>query len=368
MRNCKQLLALIYAIILCLSCTYCLAEEDTVTVPYLIGMDVKDATELLDKEGLNHTELFFHNDITEENTVFMQNPNENEALPKGSTIMLSVSAGPEQVTVPDLLGKNIDEATELVKNAGLYPIRERVTGEASAVDTVISQNPAANEKVDKKTDILLLYGNGETSAPLTAAGSGDDSTFYEIGLEVADVLNEMLQNKDFMDLFITSGSNREMLDKMFNTGDYDKPIAVYRLNQVDIMGWLKTIMSEDDLDKFNSFSPVLQEQLLSRVKGVTYLANNINAQKGMDIYAFASALQPTLSKTDLEKEEPEYYLFVYEKGIPVVVSLGWHRAAGMFLVLSEEETESLESIQAMLKPLGLEISPVEIPQAETADK
>ena len=362
MNNCKKLLALLCAMILSLSFTGSFAEEEEIVVPYLIGMNVTEAIELLNTMGVQHTELYFSIDSVEENTVFMQNPNENEKLLKDDTVILSVSSGSLQITVPDLQGMNIAEATELAKNSGLYPIRERISGDGSSADTVISQSPAAYEKVDKNADIILLYGSRESSVPAVPGDTTETPDFYENGLKITNILDQMVRNRNFLDLFMASADNMELLDKTFNTGDYDKPVAVYRLNQVNMESWIKSMMADAELDLFNSLSPDLQEQLLVRTKGTSYIASIINAQKGVNIISLTSALQAQLDMPGLEPETTESYLFVYEKGVPVLVSLGWHHAAGMFLVLSEEETKSMETIQALLRPYGLEISQVDIPQ------
>ena len=187
--------------------------------------------------------------------------------------------------------------------------------------------------------------------------------FYESGLKVVSVMNEMVQSRDYLEIFMSASANLDTLDATFNTGDYDKPVAVYSLKQADALGWLKTMMSESEQEKFNALSPALQEQLMARASGLTALSNMINGQKGVDILSLTSALQAIMNMPELEMEEPEYYLFLFEKGVPVLVTLSWHHATGMFISLSEQEAESQETIQALLRPLGIEVLPVDIPQA-----
>lgn len=184
---------------------------------------------------------------------------------------------------------------------------------------------------------------------------------YETGLKVVGVMNEMVQSRDYLEIFMSASANLDTLETTFNTGDYEKPVAVYSLKQADPMGWLKMMMSESEQEKFNALSPALQEQLLARASGITALSNIINGKKGVDILSLTSALQAIMNMPELEIEEPVYYLFIFEKGVPVLVTLSWHHATGMFIVLSEAEAESQETIQALLQPLGIEMSPVDIP-------
>ena len=137
----------------------------TATVPNVIDLDVKDAEELLTREGLKYEEMYYSHESVRANHVFMQSPRENEIKQKGDTVMLSVSSGPSQLQMPDLLGMNVEEATALLKSMGLVPTREKVINGEYPVDTVVSQNPAANEKVDKESEIRIYISGGKTTVP-----------------------------------------------------------------------------------------------------------------------------------------------------------------------------------------------------------
>ena len=137
----------------------------TVTVPNVIGLDVKDAEALLKKEGLKFEEMFFSNENVKANTVFMQAPEEKQVKQKGDTVMLSVSSGPSQIPMPDLIGMNVDEATALVRSLGIIPTCEKVISGEYSVDQIVAQNPAANEKVDKETSVSLSVSGGRTVVP-----------------------------------------------------------------------------------------------------------------------------------------------------------------------------------------------------------
>ena len=367
MNRFKKITALLCAMIFSFSCACCFGEEETVTVPDVIGMEVNAAEELLEKEGFNCIPQYYANDSIEENYVFLQNPAANKTVQKGETVMISVSSGPRQVSVPDLQGMNINEATELVKSCGLYPIRERVAGTDAAVDTVISQIPAANDKVYEKTDITLFYSSGETHLPGAASGNAETQDIFEVGLEAAGILEQMIQSNDYLDFIMPTGCDKDLLDSKFNTGDYDTPVAVYRLNQADPTKLLNAMMSEDEQKTFAALPPALQDQLIARIRGVSTLSLYVNSKSGLGSYTLTTSLQVQLDSPGLEPEEPGYYLFVFEKGVPVLVTCGWHKATGMFLVLSKSDTESSETLQAALSPFCLEVSPVDIPASEVKD-
>ena len=93
------------------------------------------------------------------------------------------------------------------------------------------------------------------------------------------------------------------------------------------------------------------------MQGLTLMSNRINAEKGAEVLALTSAIQALLNKPGLECEEQEYYLFIFEKGVPVLVTYGWHQAVGSFLALEKSETESAEALQGALAFYGVEVIP-----------
>ena len=139
----------------------------TAMIPNVTGLDVKDAEDVLTKEGLKFEELYFSNENVKANIVFKQTPDENEIKQKGDTVLLSVSSGPSQITMPDLTGMSKDEAIELLTSMDFKPITyvPVMNGEAN-VDTVVSQTPEANEKVDKGSPVSLSVSGGKTVVPL----------------------------------------------------------------------------------------------------------------------------------------------------------------------------------------------------------
>ena len=137
----------------------------TATVPNVIGLEVEDAQELLNREGLNSQIIPLRSEKYKANTVFLQTPKENEIMQKGDTVILSVSTGPSYLQMPDLLGMNEDDATALLNSMGLYPNRRTVINGEYAPGTVVSQEPAANEKVEKNSTVNFDVSGGKVTVP-----------------------------------------------------------------------------------------------------------------------------------------------------------------------------------------------------------
>ncbi|QUA53685.1 Stk1 family PASTA domain-containing Ser/Thr kinase [Aristaeella lactis] len=136
----------------------------TATVPNVKDLDVEDAKELLTREGFKYIEQYYINDNVKANTVFMQNPKENTVKRKGDTVMLSVSSGPTQIQLPDLIGKDNEEAAAIIRSIGLIPSLKSVMSD-SAEGTIVSQSPAFGEKANKDTIVYLDFSGGKTKVP-----------------------------------------------------------------------------------------------------------------------------------------------------------------------------------------------------------
>jgi len=210
-----------------------------------------------------------------------------------------------------------------------------------------------SHRILRALSVLLLAG----IMALWSAAGAESPDYAGIGLEAAGILSEMVQSSDYLSLFMVNEKATELLDTKFNTGDYDAPTAVYRLQPADPREWFRTLLPEAELEQLDSLSPVLQEQVYARMKGLTLMSNRINAEKGAEVLALTSTLQVLLNKPGLECEEQEYYLFIFEKGVPVLITYGWHQAVGSFLVLEKSETESAEALQGALEFYGVEVIP-----------
>lgn len=138
----------------------------TVSIPYVQELQLSDAEQLLTREGLKFEPVYVANDDYAVNVVFLQNPAAETVGRKGDTVLLSVSSGPSALDMPDLQKKSYTDAVALLKNMGITQITsERITKGDYPVDTIVSQVPAANEKISRDTAVSLTVSGGETTVP-----------------------------------------------------------------------------------------------------------------------------------------------------------------------------------------------------------
>ncbi len=200
----------------------------TATVPSVTGLDVNDAKALLEREGLKYKDLYVDSDDVKVNVVMYQNPEADTVVRKEDTVLISVSSGPAQLSMPDVVGMNIEDAKSLLQSYGftqmtLYPV---LNGDYS-IGTVVSQTPAANDKADKETPVSISYSGGKTTVPLlknlTLAEA--ESILKQSQLRINPVLTYVDTRNAKEHGKITGQSPAENLDVML---DSEVVLSIYR--------------------------------------------------------------------------------------------------------------------------------------------
>ena len=117
--------------------------------------------------------------------VIRQSPEGGSEQPKGSTVTLVVSTGPEQqeqpepsepavtIDVPDVTGLAAEDAATALEQAGLQvgTVSEQSSDTVSA-GAVISSDPAAGEQVPEQAPVDLVVSTGPEA---TGDGAADDA-------------------------------------------------------------------------------------------------------------------------------------------------------------------------------------------------
>ena len=89
------------------------------TIPFVRGSPRATAERRLKAAGFKVDVRREFNDEVKENRVIETSPSERSRLERGSTVTLVVSRGPRKVEVPDVVGKDRDEAERLLEARGL---------------------------------------------------------------------------------------------------------------------------------------------------------------------------------------------------------------------------------------------------------
>ena len=123
-----------------------------VGVPNVVGVTLDQAKAALADMKLVPDVTLKHDDTIPKDQVMSQTPVGNATAPQGSKVHLVVSNGPPMVPVPDVVGKNVGEAQQLVIAAGLTPNVQQLPG---GPGTVLNQSPGGGGKAPKGSTVTL---------------------------------------------------------------------------------------------------------------------------------------------------------------------------------------------------------------------
>jgi serine/threonine-protein kinase len=126
---------------------------ELIPVPNVQGMPEAQAQDTVNKAGFKYTTLQVFSDTVPVGVVADQSPSSGTA-PRGSSITLQVSKGPELVVVPDLNNVDRDEAVRQLEALGLRADVTRFPGGNGK--KVRAQSPSPGTQVRKGTVVKLL--------------------------------------------------------------------------------------------------------------------------------------------------------------------------------------------------------------------
>ncbi|MFG3408817.1 Stk1 family PASTA domain-containing Ser/Thr kinase [Streptomyces sp. NPDC048142] len=125
-----------------------------VDVPDVTGLPAKDATAELEAEGLKAEVLPGRVHSTQaEGDVAGQSPGEGAEAAEGDTVQLTVSKGPRMLDVPDVTGRDVEEARNTLEEAGFVVKVDRPF--LSFSDTIASQSVDGGEQAPEGSTITI---------------------------------------------------------------------------------------------------------------------------------------------------------------------------------------------------------------------
>ncbi len=130
---------------------------DVVNLPYQEALDTLTAANL---QGVLSEERALHTAVAKDAIAF-QEPAGNVPVKAGSTILLTISAGPEQVIVPSLSGLSAQAAeVELANKKLKLGTTEEINDNETPKGGVIRQDPAAGASVDLESTVNIVVSKG----------------------------------------------------------------------------------------------------------------------------------------------------------------------------------------------------------------
>ena len=138
------------------------AQIEYVKMVQLVGLTSEEATQKINELGLEvQYEYEEVDDETQVGKVTWQSIEENQEVSKGSSITIKVAVSKEKVTMINVVGMNIEEATQKLAELGLQVNVTEQNSDDVEQGIIISQMTPEGEEVNKNSVIELLVSLGK---------------------------------------------------------------------------------------------------------------------------------------------------------------------------------------------------------------
>lgn len=137
------------------------AGQQRATIPTLLGLSRADAERALGKAGLVMGQVREEASDSARGLILDARPSEGQIVPLGTRVDLAVSSGPAELTMPDVVGRDIGAARTLIAQLGLSAAPDEYDPNSTLpAGTVVAQTPAAGASVPAGTSVALrVAGN-----------------------------------------------------------------------------------------------------------------------------------------------------------------------------------------------------------------
>lgn len=160
-------------------------NTDKTEVPDVEYMMLEDAGKVISDLGLKYTTEYVN--ITDKTIVLSQKPAPGELVEPGTIIELSIDQNNrEELIIPKLIGKSIDESMKILDILGL---KYKIEGNEGVV---INQDPLYSEMIEKNGEIILTIGDIEE----LGANESNDQNFKDGLLQEERFIEDDNLNKE----------------------------------------------------------------------------------------------------------------------------------------------------------------------------
>jgi serine/threonine-protein kinase len=173
---------------------YLTLRPEQLTVPDVIDRESATASQILQNRGFEVDIVTVVNPDVERDHVAAQDPRPNTEAPEGSTVTITVSAGPGDAAVPSVEGMPQDEAEQTLKDAGFETRVERTYSDDVRNGRVIGTSPPAGTTLERGSQVTLNVSRGpeQVEVPDVTGESQENarSALEGAGLRVGKITRE----------------------------------------------------------------------------------------------------------------------------------------------------------------------------------
>lgn len=196
------------------------STNEEVEMPDVAGMSLTRAKSTLSDLGLDYEVTYKDSSEYAQDVVIESNIKAGRRVAVGTVIELTVSAGAEGVSVLDVTGKSLAEATAMLEKEGFQVSKSEAPSDTVEKGYIINQSPAAGEKAPRGTTVMLQISSGPDSSKVSVPNvMGMDEmnatvTLTEAGLVVGSVEEVNYEDAAFIGL---------VCYQSYSVGDYVDP-------------------------------------------------------------------------------------------------------------------------------------------------
>ncbi|NMO53120.1 Stk1 family PASTA domain-containing Ser/Thr kinase [Actinoplanes sp. TBRC 11911] len=129
-------------------------------VPDVAGVELSAAQGALEQANLKMKQgAKKYSDTIPEGSVISSDPKAGTQLKRGDTVTVTVSQGKAPISVPDLVGQNVNDARSTLQQLGLSAV-ERYKDSDQPADTVLAQSPKPGTGASKDDEVTLDVSKG----------------------------------------------------------------------------------------------------------------------------------------------------------------------------------------------------------------
>ena len=140
-----------------------ISTEELAVMDDVVGISEDAALKILrDNSGFtNVTSEHVNNTEVQEGYVFEQSVEKGTPISKDAPIVIKVSAGAEEKTIPDVTNYEDDQAVTILQEAGFTVTHAYEFNDEIEKDKVVRTEPAGNSMAKEGTKITLVISNGK---------------------------------------------------------------------------------------------------------------------------------------------------------------------------------------------------------------
>jgi serine/threonine-protein kinase len=148
------------------------------SMPDVTGLSQSQAQQTLTNDGLKYTVKQASSATVASGDVISTDPGVNQPVSNGSTVTLTVSDGPGQVSVPNVTGQSQSSATTQLKNAGFAVSVASTTQPSSSVAAgdVVSYTPSGTQTQGTTITLTISAGATQVTVPDVSGKNITDAT------------------------------------------------------------------------------------------------------------------------------------------------------------------------------------------------